>query len=324
MNKVLDLYSDYLISQNKLATATGLSDLMDGQISHDKVTRLLNRSDFNSKDLWEFVKPDVRKAQVIDNGVLILDDCIEEKPYTDENDIICWHYSHAKGTHVKGVNLLSCLVRYGDISYPIGYEIIHKNVEYFCEKEQKKKRRSKITKNEYFRNLVKQARKNSINFKYVLADNWFGAKDNLEFLHQKMKKFFIIGIKSNRTVALAKGDKIGGKFKKVSEIDIKENQAIVVYLKGIEFPLKLIKKVFTNENGSTGTLYLVSNDLNQDSDHLYSIYQKRWNIEEYHKSIKQNSSLARSPTKVVRSQSNHIFASIIGFCKSIEQRYHYV
>lgn len=315
MNKVLDLYSDYLISQNKLATATGLSDLMDGQISHDKVTRLLNRSDFNSKDLWEFVKPDVRKAQVIDNGVLILDDCIEEKPYTDENDIICWHYSHAKGTHVKGVNLLSCLVRYGDISYPIGYEIIHKNVEYFCEKEQKKKRRSKITKNEYFRNLVKQARKNSINFKYVLADNWFGAKDNLEFLHQKMKKFFIIGIKSNRTVALAKGDKIGGKFKKVSEIDIKENQAIVVYLKGIEFPLKLIKKVFTNENGSTGTLYLVSNDLNQDSDHLYSIYQKRWNIEEYHKSIKQNSSLARSPTKVVRSQSNHIFASIIGFCK---------
>ena len=32
MNKVLDLYSDYLISQNKLATATGLSDLVDGQI----------------------------------------------------------------------------------------------------------------------------------------------------------------------------------------------------------------------------------------------------------------------------------------------------
>lgn len=312
---MLDIYTDYLISQNNLATATGLSDLMGGEISHDKITRLLNKSDFNSKDLWEFVKRGVRKAQSIDDGVLILDDCVEEKPYTDENDIICWHYSHAKGTQVKGINLLSCLVSYGDISYPVGYEIIHKNVEYFCEKENKKKRRSQTTKNEYFRNLVKQAGKNSVRFKYVLADNWFGAKDNIEFLHKKMKKYFIIGIKSNRTISLTKSDKIGGKFKKVREIDIKEDQAIQVYLRGIDFPLKLIKKVFTNENGTTGTLYLISNDLTKDSDHLYSIYQKRWNIEEYHKSIKQNSSLAKSPTKVVRSQSNHIFASIIGFCK---------
>ncbi len=31
--------------------------------------------------------------------------------------------------------------------------------------------------------------------------------------------------------------------------------------------------------------------------------------------IKQNASLAKSPTKKVISQSNHIFASIIAFCK---------
>lgn len=77
----------------------------------------------------------------------------------------------------------------------------------------------------------------------------------------------------------------------------------------------LIKKVFTNEDGSTGFLYLVSNDLNHDADHLYEVYQKRWQIEVYHKSIKQNASLAKSPTKRVLSQSNHIFASIIAFCK---------
>jgi hypothetical protein len=38
---------------------------------------------------------------------------------------MCWHYSHAKGMHVKGANLLSCIVQYDDISIPIGYEIIH-------------------------------------------------------------------------------------------------------------------------------------------------------------------------------------------------------
>jgi len=40
-----------------------------------------------------------------------------------------------------------------------------------------------------------------------------------------------------------------------------------------------------------------------------------WYIEVYHKSIKQNASLAKSPTKRVLSQSNHIFSSIIAFCK---------
>ena len=38
MNKMLDLYSDYLIAQNQYATAVGLSDLLEGRMSHDKVT----------------------------------------------------------------------------------------------------------------------------------------------------------------------------------------------------------------------------------------------------------------------------------------------
>jgi len=55
--------------------------------------------------------------------------------------------------------------------------------------------------------------------------------------------------------------------------------------------------------------------LDIDSDRIYEIYQKRWRIEEYHKSIKQNSSLEKSPTKIIRSPKNHLFASIIGYCK---------
>ena len=35
---LLDIYTDYLIAQNQHATATGLSDLLEGQISHDKIT----------------------------------------------------------------------------------------------------------------------------------------------------------------------------------------------------------------------------------------------------------------------------------------------
>lgn len=314
MDATLDIYSDYLICQNDKATATGLADLLCGEVSHDKFTRFLNSTALGSQELWLYVKPAIRKNENKAGGVLILDDSIEEKPYTDENEIICWHYSHAKGTHVKGVNILSCLIRYGDVTLPIGYEIIHKDVSYCDIESKKEKKKASLTKNDHFRNLIRQSVANKILFEYVLADNWFGAKDNLEYIHN-LEKYFIIGIKSNRTVALSPGDKTNGRFQPVISLDLKDGQSVKVWLKGLEFPVLLIKKVFTNENGSTGFLYLVSNDLNRDADHLYEVYQKRWQIEVYHKSIKQNASLAKSPTKRVLSQSNHIFASIIAFCK---------
>lgn len=48
---------------------------------------------------------------------------------------------------------------------------------------------------------------------------------------------------------------------------------------------------------------------------MYEVYQKRWKIEEFHQSIKQNASLEKSPTKIVRTQLNHIFCSFMAFCK---------
>ena len=155
-NKILDIYTDYLISQNKLATATGLSDLLNCSLSHDKVTRFLHSGNYGSKELWQYIKPLIRAQENTDHGVLIIDDTIEEKAYTDENEIISWHYSYALGRHVKGVNLLSALIRYGEVSIPVCYEIIKKDVNYFDPKTQKAKRKSSVTKNELFRKLIKQ------------------------------------------------------------------------------------------------------------------------------------------------------------------------
>lgn len=311
---LLDIYTDYLICQNKYATATGLSDMVDGALSHDKVSRFLRMESFDSKELWSYVKNSVRERES-KSGVLILDDSIEEKPYTDENEINCWHYSHAKGDVLKGINILSCMVRYDDFSVPIGYEVIKKEIVY-CDIETKKvRRKSSTNKNKLFRKLLEQAVKNSVQFEFVLADNWFGSKANMMCIHNDLQKSFIIGIKSNRTLALSENDANNGRYTKVRDLELEENVAHTVYLKGLDFPVRLLKKVFKNENGSTGVLYLVSNDMTSSAVRLYEVYQKRWRIEEYHKSIKQNASLTKSPTKTVRTQKNHIFASIIAYCK---------
>ena len=81
--KLFDLYSDYLLSSFSATTATGMSALMDKAISHDQVSRMLNRRRLEPADWWQMVKPSVRSMQGED-GVITIDDSIVEKPYTDE------------------------------------------------------------------------------------------------------------------------------------------------------------------------------------------------------------------------------------------------
>jgi hypothetical protein len=69
--------------------------------------------------LWQIVKPHVREIQS-EEGVLIVDDSIAEKLYTDENDIVCWHYGHAQDRTVKGINFMTTLYPSREISLPVG------------------------------------------------------------------------------------------------------------------------------------------------------------------------------------------------------------
>ena len=82
----MDLYTDYLISLQGQATATGLSKIVE-ELSHDQITRFLRKEEFNSKELWIEVKKVVREIEN-ENGVLIFDDTIQEKKWTKENEII--------------------------------------------------------------------------------------------------------------------------------------------------------------------------------------------------------------------------------------------
>ena len=137
----------------------------------------------------------------------------------------------------------------------------------------------------------------------------------MAFIKVDMGKDFVMSLKSNRTVALSLEDKRQGRFVRVDALPLEENTVVQAYIKGLSFPVLLAKQVFTNKDGSIGVLYLVTSDLLLDYDRLTAIYQKRWSVEVFHKSIKSNTGLARSPTHTVRTQSNHFFASIYAFFK---------
>ena len=315
---VLDLYTDYLVSSVGQVTATGLASLLDGSISHDRISRFLASEPFGSADLWRLVKPLVRQVQCED-AVLIIDDSVEAKPYTDESELICWHFDHTVGKSVKGINLMSALYQSSyqgqEVSLPVAFELIKKPDIVTDPKTGREKRQGKVTKNELFRSMLQTCVHNQLPFRYVLSDAWFSATENMVFIKQELVRDFILPLKSNRRVALSEEDKKQGRYVTLSSLEPDPDATTLLWLEGVPFALLMVRQVFKNEDGSEGIQYLVSSDTGLSAERMTTIYQKRWKVEEYHKSLKSNLALAKSPTKTIRTQCNHVFATVVAFVK---------
>jgi hypothetical protein len=140
-----------------------------------------------------------------EDGVIIIDDSVAEKPYTDENDIICWPFDHSQNRRVKGINFMTCLYHAGGYSLPVRFTIVAKTEFYVNKKDGKQKRRSPIGKNEHYRDLLTHAQRNQISFKYVLSDVWYSAANDMTFIKlewlRKSTKLNHFALKSKLYVA---------------------------------------------------------------------------------------------------------------------------
>lgn len=306
-----DLYSDYLVVNQGQASATRLAELLEGHFSHDRLTRSLNRADYGAAQLWQVVKPFIQQVARPD-AVLVLDDTVEEKPYSHTNELIAYHYDHTKGRCVKGLNQLTALYHSQDTSLPVGYHLIKKTKTVAGKKGPKQV--SEQTKQHLFRDLIRQALVNQLAFKYVLADSWYGSVENINYLINKEKQF-IFALKSNRQVALSEADNQQGQHRSMGELGWEETTTHRVWLAGVKTALLLARLVFDNRDGTRGELYLITNDLTADAVQIQSTYRLRWKVEEFYKSIKSNTGYAASPTHRVRTQSNHLFLSMVAFVK---------
>ena len=229
---LLDLYADYLISSFGPTTATGLSHLLQAHLSHDKITRFLSETPYTSADLWRIVKPLVRQVQS-ENAVLVIDDSIVHKPYTDENELISWHYDHTTSINVKGINFLTTLYCTNNVSLPVAFTLVEKDEEFIDKDTGKTKRRATVSKNAHYQTMLKACVKNQMPFRYVLNDVWFAAADNMKLIKTELGKDFVMPLKSNRNVALSGQDKKDGRFQAVETLSLEHGKAREVYLEQV-------------------------------------------------------------------------------------------
>ena len=107
---------------------------------------------------------------------------------------------------------------------------------------------------------------------------------------------------------MSEEDYLAKRFTPIEELPWLEETVFTGWLKDVPFPVLLVRQVFTNKDGSTGILYLACSDTTVTRGQILATYQKRWPVEVFHKSLKQNAALGKAPVRRVVTQNKHVFA----------------
>ena len=153
------------------------------------------------------------------------------------------------------------------------------------------------TKNEHFREMINLSKKRSMNVDIVTMDSWYSSLDNLKTL-KNVGYNWLCGFKKNRIV---------NNKTKLQDLDI-PNKGLVVYLRGYGWV-----KVFRFEAQNGYTKYYGTNILDCSTEDATGYVNKRWNIETYHRELKQTCGIERCQARTCRSQRNHILLSIMAW-----------
>ena len=259
MKNLSEIYINFLISSFGKIEMTKLSEILGEKYTHDEFTKklLLNDEIETDKELWNEVKPILRKYENEEDGCLIIDDTLLAKPYSKINEVINLHYDHTIHRNAKGIMMLN--FHYTDasgISLPVGYEIVTKTEDVYEEKKKKWVKKSKFTKNEIMRDKLEILNfHNGLKYRYVLFDKWFASVENLVFINDILKKKFVCPLKKNRKVALTYEDKVNGNYVNITDVDTGACSSRLVYIKGYENALTLTKQV-SKEGNDGESIYL--------------------------------------------------------------------
>lgn len=289
----LDMYIWYLLGEPEYTSCCRLAAIM-GNLSHDSVNRFLEREDYEPEDLF----PEVKAEIVLEGGSLSVDDSVLDKPYSDPKKarLIDYFWSGKHKRVVKGLNLIT--LYYTDVKgicVPVNYRVVDKA-------ENK-------TKNEYFREMVVDALEWGIKPSCVTGDAWYASLENLKFL-RKQHLNFLFGIDNNRLISIEKGT-----YQQVQSLTDFPSSGRTVYLKDFG-SVKIFRQVYKE-----AYRYYIMGHANLESLHLIGaadfehIHAAHWNIERFHRAVKQVCNIERFQVRNQKSVMNHVFCAITAFVR---------
>ena len=276
-------YINFVIATPRIVTATEAERVQppsENAPAHDAFTRLLTRLEPDTEVLWT----ESRSQVDLNQGILILDDSTLDKPYSKRNDLVYRHWSGKQKAVVSGINLITLLWTEGDRAVPVDYRIFDKD-------------RDRKTKNDHFSEMLMEAHNRGFNPQMVCFDSWYASWGNLK-LCRSLGWHFLTRLKQNR---LVNPDRTG--LRAVSLIEIPDTGRIV-WLK--DFGLV---KVFCIEATDGTTEHWATSKIEMSDLERVKYASFSWQIEQYHRGIKQFCLIERGQMRRRQPWLNHI-----GFC----------
>lgn len=290
-------YVQFLIGTPKVASAVEAARVQprsDEAPAHDAFSRLLARLEPDPDVLWEEVRPLLARRA---DGMLVVDDTVLDKPYARKMGLVGPHWSGKHKRVVRGINLVTLAWTDGDGVYPTDYRIVDKAAE------------PAATKNDHFRAMLATAKSRGLSPRYVGFDAWYSSKENLKSVRSH-DWFFLTQVRSNRRV---NPDRTGNRS--VSDCAIAAT-GTVVHLEGFGL-IKVFRIVATNGDTEHG----ITNDLAMTDLARVTYAERAWQIEEYHRGLKQATEVERCPARLARSQRTHIGLALRAFVRLETHRF---
>ena len=284
-------YVEYLISTPINYTCTNLAKHLES-VSHDVVSDYLEKERLTARHLWELVEgliDDTPKAY------LIIDDSVQNKQYSRSIEMVKLQYSGAVGGLARGIGVVNLVHTNGEEGeyYPVDFRVYAKEAD-------------GKTKNDHFQEMLLGAVvEKQIKARRVLFDSWYASWQNLKQVH-RLGLIFYTTLKSNRLVSLSKESG----YVHLDEIEWTAERlkhGVLVKLKKVPSKVKLFKVV--TKNGDID--WVITNDL--DETMTTKVVQEandlRWQVEEFHRELKQLTGSEKCQCRKARSQRNHLACS---------------
>lgn len=278
------------MSEPKHATCTQLGAAL--KITHDSVNRFLLRERYEPADLYAEAMSVVNPV----GGTLSVDDSVLDKPYSFKMDYVGHFWSGKHHCAVKGINLITLYyVDPSGRSAPVNYRVYDKS-------EGK-------TKNDYFLDMLQEVLAWGLAPSYVTTDSWYSSVANLKAITNHDLRFQV-AIESNRTVSVEKGT-----WTQVKNLDV-PSEGMKVWLKN--FGHVILFRTNLKDQIRHYVTYLPQSDQDDDDtkfkrDDFQRLHDQHWEIEQYHRTIKQVCNIERFQVRTNVAIMNHIFASLCCF-----------
>ena len=283
-------YINFLVAAQTVFSAVEASRTHpDGEqgAAHDAYTRLLQRLPPDSEALWQEVNPMIER----ESGILVLDDTTLDKPHASNMALVTRHWSGKHHRVVKGINLISLLwTDENHVRLPCDFRLYNKPQD-------------GLDKNQHFRDMLQMAKDRGFRPKLVLFDSWYSGLQNLKAVRGH-GWHWLTQLKSNRLVSLYRGG-----LMPLTSILIPPN-GVIVHLKGYG-QVKVFRTVAKNGDAE----YWGTSQLNMTLEQCAFHALDAWQIEVYHRGLKQFTGIERGQYRLDISQRNHIGLAIRAFVR---------